>query len=277
MQPHSEPILALDPAMLADPAADSDDSDYEYEYHDTETESVYLNLDLTSLNGPIRPPRRRPESSAPISSASSFDTATTTATSILPSPTEHDDSDRAIPAAERVQILGLHTPNPIVSYQNQIFSCSWADQIGTELFFTHPENSHHAPLTDDTNPDGPTSASSFAIPALKRGKDFDLVAANRVKILGRKANLISSSGPVPDQDGINPQATDSSTTNPRRAGPPTNQSRFLERLMNAKRAKGGDRSRPDCVQFETEPESRARGAATRMGSYGRASRRDPAP
>lgn len=124
-----------------------------------------------------------------------------------------------------MQILGLHTPNPIVSYKNQIFNCSWADQIGTELLFAHPEAN---PELEST---APTPSN-----LLRRGKDFDLIAVNSVKILGRKANLISSAGSM---ESPYPEAalnTDSATTN--RIGPVSNQARFLERLKRLKQAKG---------------------------------------
>jgi hypothetical protein len=34
-----------------------------------------------------------------------------------------------------VRILDLHTENPLVSYCGQLFSCQWAENIGTEFFF----------------------------------------------------------------------------------------------------------------------------------------------
>jgi hypothetical protein len=43
MQPHLEPMLVLDPAMLIDSALQDEDSDYEYEYDEKETE-VYSDL-----------------------------------------------------------------------------------------------------------------------------------------------------------------------------------------------------------------------------------------
>lgn len=211
--------------LQIDPVLTDHDSDYEYEYHPSETEHFYLNLDLTSQHGPIRPPRRR-NAPPPISSPGPE--------SLTP-PVVHpsiDEEESAIESTEtdsvnleRVQLLGLHTPNPIVSYQNQIFSCNWADQVGTELFFASP----------DVEPE-----PSSEIPTLRRGQDFDLIAANSVKLLGRKADLISSAGLAPIQERLQPTTElDPATTNiPRRPGPQANQSRFLERLMSVKQAKG---------------------------------------
>jgi hypothetical protein len=130
-----------------------------------------------------------------------------------------------------VQILGLHTLNPIIAYQNQIFSCSWSDQIGTELFFARPD------LESQPRPEpGSEPAASQIIP-LKRGRDFDLIAANNVKIIGRRANLISSAGPAqyyPYSDA----ALDGGTGASRRAATQTNQTLFLDRLKGIKQERG---------------------------------------
>lgn len=116
--------------------------------------------------------------------------------------------------------------NPIVSYQNQVFSCSWAEQIGTELFFTRPDELAATPTAT-------TTAEIDVNAPLARGKDFDLIAATSVKILGRKANLISSSEP-----STTTPAASTSTSNPPKPSTSSNQARFLERLSSVKQAKG---------------------------------------
>ncbi|KAF9882589.1 hypothetical protein FE257_006228 [Aspergillus nanangensis] len=234
--PPSEPMLVLDPAMLSGASRpDDDDSDYEYEYLEDQTETFYLNLDLTSHQGPIRPARRRndPTTTTNASTPAATSTATTTpAPSSVAPPSEENESTWAstesdLNPAERVQILGLHTANPLVSYQNQIFSCTWADQIGTELFFTRPD----IELEHD-------SESTSGPPPLKRGGNFDLLAANSVKLLGRKANLISSAGSRPSQD-VTPSTAPAIAVGPTaRTGPPTNQMRFLEQLKHIKQTRG---------------------------------------
>lgn len=121
--------------------------------------------------------------------------------------------------------------NPIVAYQNQVFSCSWAEQIGTELFFTRPDELT-ATLTT-------TSAENDVTAPLARGKDFDLIAATSAKILGRKANLISSSEPSTTTTTTTPTPTTSTaTSNPPKPSTSSNQARFLERLSSVKQAKG---------------------------------------
>ncbi|PYI23409.1 hypothetical protein BO86DRAFT_323151 [Aspergillus japonicus CBS 114.51] len=255
------PPIPVDPAMLVDqPHPDSDiDSDYEYEYHPTETETVYLTLDLTSLHGPLRPPRRRQPSATAASSA--------TATNIS------DEADAAgfthvESPSDDLQILGLHTPNPIISYQNQIFSGTWADQLGTDLIFARPDEGRRGGVEEqpgETAPHGPYGIHRTDHPdtPLRHGHNYDLLAAPSVKIIGRKANLISASqssaaaattttAATPGSDeGVNPSPGQSdnspaglaptvSTTGIIRAPnhPASNQMRFLERLASLKRSKG---------------------------------------
>ncbi|KAJ5585389.1 uncharacterized protein N7459_005189 [Penicillium hispanicum] len=220
---------------------DVDSDEWEYEYDDSETETFYLNLDLTSLHGLIRPPRRRQEDSN-----SNHETPTIDANGAQhrnePN-VAHPSKDAYVPldsaeadiSSERIQIVGLHTCNPIISYYNQIFSCSWADQIGTELIFAHP----------DTDPDTDHTLTR----PLRQGPGFELLAANSVKILGRKANITSGSGTGLAQDSTpnlnleflveTPSShAPSSTGVPRRPGGPSHQSQFIQRLQSAKAAKG---------------------------------------
>lgn len=187
-------------------------------------QTFFVDLDLTSYHGPIRPPRRRSEASV---------TTPATASSQLPSsPVHHSTPETGVaqiapdPDSDRdhVQILGLHTLNPIVSYQNRLFSCSWTDLIGTELLFTHPQAEAYA---ESTLPE---------MPSLKRGKNYDLIAANSVKIIGRRANAISRSGSGLALDPVAEPGNPPGSSGP--SAPQTNQARFLQRLANVKRSKG---------------------------------------
>ena len=183
--------------------------DWEYEYHDADTESFFLTLDLSS-QGPVR------RLSTPPAPATDDEPGPDFARPLTTTEADHPSD----PSADRLQILALHTFNPIVSYQNQVFTCSWADLLGTELLFTSPDE-----LVSSED-------------AVLRGRDFDLVAANSVKLLGRKANLMSSSG-VTVSEPLTPSATGpSSTTSTTPTGTTTNQARFLERLAAIKQDRG---------------------------------------
>ncbi|KAJ5875596.1 uncharacterized protein N7473_012943 [Penicillium subrubescens] len=239
-----------------DQPTDSGEDEWEYEYHETETESFYLNLDLSSVHGPIRPPRRRQQQEDTISSTPNPEedgllpsstplpnTLENTTTSEPFTPLETTDQEAL--TNERIQILGLHTCNPIVSYCDQLFSCTWADQIGTELIFSHPDAHVHHNDTSNTGQGQPAP--------LLQGPSFELLAANSVKILGRKANITSSasSGLVGEvQTGTStgiatPISADDAqstpvpaTSVPRRAVQPSHQANFLARLQNIKAARG---------------------------------------
>ncbi|PGH19051.1 hypothetical protein AJ79_00085 [Helicocarpus griseus UAMH5409] len=236
------PGSALPPTQ--DPMAASDDSDYEYEYDDDAAETFYLNLDLTSCNGLIRAPRKRtasshapstpdpPQPSTPLDSPQSStlnagdDQQATTTTSGA-----DIDPDLENQPEDQVQIMDLHSENPILSYRNQIFTCSWVDLVGTEMTFSMPEE-------------------RSTLPRLRQHKAYDLISANRVKILGQKANLIpgtinNNNNPSTTSTSIPAGNNDTSTYPPTSTlapasvpVPTTNQGRFLERLMAAKRAKG---------------------------------------
>lgn len=59
---------------------------------------------------------------------------------------ENDD------VAQEVQIMELHTPNPVISYRGRIYQGQWSQNVGTELLLTqHEENN---PLPAVQNLDG---------------------------------------------------------------------------------------------------------------------------
>ncbi|KAI2719502.1 hypothetical protein CBS147354_6099 [Penicillium roqueforti] len=208
------------------------DGEYEYEYG-TETESFYLNLDLTAHHGPVRPPRRRAKDTGSLEDSQN---PAEDMSQAFPSEAYHpiESAETGSLPNERIQILDLHTSNPIISYYNQMFSCSWADQIGTELVFVRP---------------GTETDNHFPQP-LHRGANYELVAANSVKILGRKAQLAPSAGPGPVQgstegtSSTGPTAESASSQGaeplgvPRRPAAPSHQAQFLHRLQQIKTAKG---------------------------------------
>lgn len=79
---------------------------------------------------------------------------------------------------DRIQIVGLHDNNPIVSYQGQIYSCQWASTIGTDLLFTK------APEDQDDR---------MAEPLRKLGS-FDMIGASSARLVATTAKLRPRSG-----------------------------------------------------------------------------------
>lgn len=140
---------------------------------------------------------------------------------------------------DRIQILDLHSSNPIISYQNQIYSCEWTSTIGTDVLLTTPD------------PD-------FPHPILKEEEDVTVIAATGIKLLGRPAQLAPRPSASAEDEPTNPtnSAPESSSTpasgtpvaeKPTKIKIPAHlaaskarekQAAFLERLMAVKTAKG---------------------------------------
>ena len=76
----------------------------------------------------------------------------------------------ASPSGKRIQILDFHSENPIVSYQNQYYSCQWTSTLGTDLLLASPNlDSRH--------------------PVLQREQGFEVLAATGIKIVGQPLQI----------------------------------------------------------------------------------------
>ncbi|EKG17634.1 Transcription factor TFIIIC tau55-related protein [Macrophomina phaseolina MS6] len=98
-----------------------------------------------------------------------------------PDPAEENGTPRKeqTPAPEeqdRIQIVGLHGDDPIVSYQGQVYSCHWASTIGTDLFFAR------APLPEDRD-------ARIAEPLRRLNGSFELIGASSARLVAKQARL----------------------------------------------------------------------------------------
>ena len=139
-----------------------------------------------------------------------------------------------------LQILDLHCQNPVISYQNQIYYCTWSDLVGTAMFFSKTEGGEED--GDLLSTDG-----------------FHLVNISRIKLIGQKTKLSAKpskkrqrqaeeDSPDSTLAGVDHDEAESvengkSLGEIRTANPKTNvdikrQAAFLESLMDVKRAKG---------------------------------------
>lgn len=210
-------------------------------------------MDLSSTIGPIRPRKKskvqNTNGSTPATPAVPAQTvqsadATPDPSQSNPTPQITGNSPEALAEEDdevsgdtRIQILDLHTQNPIISYRNHIYNCHWASTIGTDLLITalNPESD---------------------LPKLKEGDDYDILAACLIKIIGQSAQL------VPRQDArvsryaaseeIATEEVDPSDVKipvgPAASKARQNQARFLERLIKVKQAKG----EPDSVTVHSQ-------------------------
>jgi hypothetical protein len=125
----------------------------------------------------------------------------------------------------QVQILDLHSGNPTVSYDGQVYSCEWARNIGTELLFTS-----HDPESK--------------LPVLRNLPDnVDLLAASSARLISKSLIL----EPRVTQRARSPSGSRNSRgydpdlrihVGYQASAKRKDQARFLERMMDIKEAKG---------------------------------------
>lgn len=129
-------------------------------------------------------------------------------------------------SAEAIQILDFHAPNPLVSYQSRMFSCSWSTTLGTDLLFLSP----------------PSDPPFFAATRIK-------LSAHPVRLVQshKSSGVVLEKGPVDTDDYTMKDISDitpvpQGITKIKLEKHPTvlrqNQAQFLERIMAAKATKG---------------------------------------
>ncbi|KAI1273763.1 hypothetical protein F5Y07DRAFT_375524 [Xylaria sp. FL0933] len=162
---------------------EEDESDWEYEYSTTETETFYVTLDLSKADFKAQEQvksnlfpsrgswqthkaselflnRRKAEQTSHNSGASSaassdaerddedqpdmFDEDGKKQPSHAQEDEDGDEEDGA--NNERVQILELHSENPIISYKGRVFSGQWCENTTTELLLTRHDDDSSLPV-----------------------------------------------------------------------------------------------------------------------------------
>lgn len=131
------------------------DPEWEYEYDENATEDYYVTLDLTSASlderGATKSSTSRPK---PVKSYSRAGGLQATASAA---------------SAGRLHVLDLHTDNPIVLFGKELYSCSWAETRGTQLY---------------------VARAGTAEKNIRPGHVLDFVASSRVQLVGQPAALI---------------------------------------------------------------------------------------
>ena len=133
--------------------------------------------------------------------------------------TAQEEDEPAKPT--NVQILDLHTSNPIVSYNGQVFSCQWAQNIGTELLFTRHDKSSSLPILR-------------SLPG-----NVDLLAASSARIISEPVHVKPKAPLRKPLPTARPREPASQISLPKNASiQKKNQASFLEKLIGIKEAKG---------------------------------------
>ncbi|MCJ1434781.1 hypothetical protein MMC27_004151 [Xylographa pallens] len=274
----------------------SSDTEWEYEYHETETESFFVTLDLPSA--PSTKKRKRAEGSTDTPSTPNNASTQTPDRDTAPPDLSSPKADlTASPEPEnRIQILGLHTREPVISYKNQVYACQWSSTIGTDILLTPSDPApplpplYEAPglnVLATTNiklvgepiqliprPKG----QATLIPSLPSATSASSVAATAEPAIVRSPTAQADSSQPTPQPLPAPPAT------PRRLAPSTGmssarqaQGRFLERLIALKAARGEQdevilhhRQRPNDNGWKTWTDGgrRAQQRRTRAGAEG---------
>lgn len=184
-------------------------------------------VDFSAFSKARRKPKETGPDSIPKQTTNPLDTNPADQFSSL-----HEPTDASVP--DRIQILDLHTSNPLISYQSQLYTCDWTTTIGTDMILS------------------PTALGPSP-----------LLFTTRYKLLARPASLTSNvaapSASLPPPPPPNPPDA-CLTPNPLSDQPPTStpkspkpaaapletraslvrqrQTAFLERLTAAKVARG---------------------------------------
>ena len=147
---------------------------------------------------------------------------------------EEEDPSLSEPK-DRIQVLDLHTENPLISYQNQLYSCEWTSTLGTDLLLTAP-------------------APEFFHPILREKPNVSVLAASSIKLMGRPAQIATrhrtEEGGQPSTPALETSIASASAASPEKAMPVNiplgatpsrarqKQANFLERLIAIKAKKG---------------------------------------
>ncbi|KAF2152609.1 hypothetical protein K461DRAFT_294262 [Myriangium duriaei CBS 260.36] len=160
-------------------ADEEDEWEYEFDEEDPEAspmEVFYITVDFSTHTAPSVPTKKPGTTSARKSTSQrQAENASNKDIHDRPDVDQSDDPNTATQTSDQMQILDLRTPNPLISYNSQIYTCHWATDIGTSLHFSSSN------LGDtDTHP------------PLRSYPTFDLQAKSRARLIAVPARLKST-------------------------------------------------------------------------------------
>ncbi|EUC47945.1 hypothetical protein COCMIDRAFT_3078 [Bipolaris oryzae ATCC 44560] len=115
-----------------------EDDEWEYEYDETETEDFYIPLDLSNVPAAQIPMVSQSRPGHPTLLKSRL-RALNAARGQPVETAAGSNARQEMANMGEVQVIGLHTPNPLVMYNGQLLSCHWTSTIGTDMFFVKPD------------------------------------------------------------------------------------------------------------------------------------------
>ncbi|KAI0164480.1 hypothetical protein GGR52DRAFT_575835 [Hypoxylon sp. FL1284] len=150
--PHVPETVSAGPPSQLPP--EENESEWEYEYSTTETETFYVTLDLSKADFTDRDAstifrpgykgsekadraklylnrRMSPDNSNGSSANDSDEDDDGPRDAHIQQPVADDDADD-----HQVQIIELHSENPVISYKGRVYQGQWSENIGTEFLMT---------------------------------------------------------------------------------------------------------------------------------------------
>lgn len=130
-------------SSMTNPIVTTSDSDYEYEYAD-ETEVFYFTLDVTKHQSQT-----------------------------ILNPTQSTNNKKSkgkqpAPPTDSLQILDLHSENPLIKLGDSTYSCHWSTDLGTQFYVSNP---------------------GVVEEPLRRGYVLDVLGISRARLTGNSVTL----------------------------------------------------------------------------------------
>lgn len=147
--------------------------EWEYEYSAHETENLYFTLDLTT-----HVPDALGQVNAPGSERVSRNLSAPRADPAdNPNNADQDDEDSEDDEdLPELQVLDLETSNPLIKFEQSVYSCYWTTDLGTQF--------HIAQAGQTSDP-------------LRKGTVLDVLGISRARLIGKPIQLIDRNAPIP--------------------------------------------------------------------------------
>ncbi|KAK0900906.1 hypothetical protein LTR02_008873 [Friedmanniomyces endolithicus] len=154
-----------------------DQSEWEYEYDPYETEDLYFTIDLTThVPGaiPAQPvPRNGKRTLKAPESRPTGDSAP-----------RHGDFDAEPRPTSMLQLLDLHTTDPLIRFEESVYSCNWHTDLGTQIFV-----GQRGGISQPVRP----------------GHVLDVIGTSQTRLLGRPVKLVLRNDRIDVRPTLSPQ------------------------------------------------------------------------
>ncbi|KAK0938953.1 hypothetical protein LTR29_009443 [Friedmanniomyces endolithicus] len=154
-----------------------DHSEWEYEYDQHETEDLYFTIDLTTHVPGAMPTQQVPRSGKRTPKAPESRPTGDSAHG-------HGDIDAESRPMGTLQLLDLHTTDPLVRFEDGVYSCNWHTDLGTQIFV-----GQRGGISQPVRP----------------GHVLDVIGTSRTRLLGRPVKLVLRHDRIDETSTFSPQ------------------------------------------------------------------------